>query len=141
MAEPFVIHITRNEVTGGRDVPRAMESDLNQLLLALNKLRAKYGKPMRVVSGFRTPNEHIEIYKHKAAKAGIPFDQSKVPMGSGHLKCQACDFEDLDGELDTWCLQNVSVLEQLGLWLEHPDSTPGWTHLDTKPRSNRVFRP
>lgn len=62
---------------------------------------------------------------------------------SKHLSCQAIDLGDEDGALDAWCLANLKQLEALGLWLEHPDATPGWCHLQTvPPRSgNRVFRP
>jgi len=62
---------------------------------------------------------------------------------SRHLSCQAVDLRDADGALDTWCLRNLHALEVLGLWLEHPDATPGWCHVQTvPPRSGRrVFMP
>lgn len=139
--EPFVIRVTRTEVVGTRAIPKSMEENLSKLLVSLNKFRAIYGFPMTVTSGYRSLEEHIEIYRKKAEKAGVPLDASKIPMGSSHLSCQACDFADPDGALDKFCQDNISVLEQLGLWVEHPDSTPGWCHLDIKPRSTRFFRP
>lgn len=62
---------------------------------------------------------------------------------SRHLTCQAIDLRDADGTLDTWCMSNLHALEVLGLWLEHPDATPGWCHVQTvPPRSGRrVFMP
>jgi hypothetical protein len=62
---------------------------------------------------------------------------------SKHLTCQAIDLSDLGDALDTWCLHNLCVLEDLGLWLEHPDATPGWCHVQiVPPRSGRrVFMP
>lgn len=103
-----------------------LEANLSELLLSLNKFRAAYGKPMVVTSGYRPG-------KYNEAAHGAP--------NSNHLVCQACDFADPDGSLDQWCLDNIPVLEQCGLYLESPGSTPGWTHLDTKPRNNRVFIP
>lgn len=62
---------------------------------------------------------------------------------SNHMLGLADDLFDPDGALDAWCLANLPVLEEVGLWLEHPDATPEWCHLQIRaPRSgNRVFRP
>ena len=62
---------------------------------------------------------------------------------SKHLSCQAIDLDDASGALDAWCMGNLAVLEAIGLWLEHPDATPGWCHLQVvPPRSGRrVFMP
>jgi hypothetical protein len=60
------------------------------------------------------------------------------------MQCLAIDLEDVDGTLDKWCFANASlVLRDLALWLEHPDATPTWTHVQLKPpgSGNRVFRP
>lgn len=103
-----------------------MEKSLAKLLIAVNKLREKYGKAMVVTSGYRPG-------KYNTAAHGA--------KNSTHLLCEACDFRDTDGELDKFCTDNQELLADLGLWLEHPDSTPGWTHLDIRARDNRVFRP
>lgn len=62
---------------------------------------------------------------------------------SRHLTCQAIDLDDPGDRLDAWCLENLDVLAALGLWLEHPDATPGWCHVQiVPPRSGRrVFEP
>lgn len=62
---------------------------------------------------------------------------------SKHMMGLACDVYDPDGDLDDWCLDNLSVLEETGLYLEHPSATKGWCHLQTKaPNSGkRVFYP
>lgn len=103
-----------------------LEQNLSKLLIALNRFRATYGKPMIVSSGYRPG-------KYNKATGGAEK--------SSHLTCEACDFSDPDGTLDEYCRNNVSVLEQCGLWLESPDKTPGWCHLDIKPRNNRIFLP
>lgn len=73
-------------------------------------------------------------------------DQKRInpsAMGSSHLYGCAIDIADADGELKAWLLKNQSKLVELGLWMEHPDSTKTWCHLQTiRPKSgNRFFRP
>lgn len=124
--------ISRAEVLMGRDafhpLDTTLEANLTKLLDTLNKLRKAYGRPMIVSSGYR-PAPY-----NKAAGGAVR---------SNHMVCLACDFRDPDGALDAWCLSNLNVLEECGLWLEHPDATPGWCHLQAvPPRSGRrVFRP
>lgn len=106
-----------------------LEDNLEVLLFALNKLRIKYGKPMFVSSGYRPP----EI---NGATPG-------ASRNSLHQVCLACDFRDSNKELAKWCLENLNVLAECGLWLENPAHTPNWVHVQAKaPRSsNRVFNP
>lgn len=122
--------ITPQEILMGRDaeypLTEELRLNLNRLLLSLNRLRAYYGKPMVVSSGYR-PGKY-----NKAAGGAAK---------SAHLTCEACDFRDIDGSLDLWCMANQDKLEECGLWLEHPDATSGWCHLDIRKRNNRVFRP
>jgi hypothetical protein len=124
--------ITASEVLMGRHIAHPLSQDLklnlDGLLNALNALRRAYGKPMRVTSGYRP----------------APFNKAAGGTKlSNHMVCLACDFADPDGALDAWCMANLHELEKAGLWLEHPDATPGWCHLQAvPPRSgNRVFRP
>lgn len=64
---------------------------------------------------------------------------------SKHMTGEAIDIGDEDDSLDAWLLteSGQKALESCGLWLEHPDATPRWCHVQTlPPRSgNRVFRP
>jgi hypothetical protein len=78
-------------------------------------------------------------WRPHAINAAIP----RASARSKHLTCQAIDLDDLNDALDTWCLHNLCVLEDLGLWLEHPDATPGWCHVQiVPPRSGRrMFMP
>ncbi|MCQ2574527.1 MAG: hypothetical protein MJ156_00280 [Alphaproteobacteria bacterium] len=73
-------------------------------------------------------------------------DQKRInaqAMGSSHLYGRAIDISDPKGELKTWLLQNQAKLVVLGLWMEHPDYTKGWCHLQTiRPKSgNLLFIP
>ena len=52
---------------------------------------------------------------------------------SKHMTGHAVDIEDNDGRLDAFCRQNVGLLEQLGLWLEAPEYTESWTHIQFVP--------
>jgi len=64
-------------------------------------------------------------------------------LNSKHLDARAIDLYDPDGDLDEWLLANPKILKDLGLWLEHPSATKGWSHVQTvAPKSgNRVFYP
>lgn len=122
--------ITREEILQGRDkeypLSPTLEYNLGQLFHAINCVRRTFGKPMVVSSGYRPG-------KYNVAAHGAP--------SSAHLTCEAIDIADPSGEVDAWCLAHLPLLETLGLWLESPDHTPGWCHLDIRPRAVRVFIP
>lgn len=127
--------ISKDEVLMGRDKSHASEytkeisANIDNLLVALNKFREAYNKPMVVTSGWRPPSLNATVAG--AAKK------------SNHMLGLACDFKDTNGELDEFCMKNLNVLKDLGLYLEHPDATKGWCHLQIVPpkSGNRVFRP
>lgn len=119
--------ITKKEILMGRDVEypltEELEKNLEKLLEAVNKLRSKYGKPMIVSSGYRPGKYNVAA---KGAK------------NSAHLTCEAVDFKDADGELKKFCTDEV--LEECGLYMEHPDNTPTWLHVQIRETKNRVFK-
>lgn len=127
--------ITKLEILMGRDTQYAKDytpeisANIDSLLIALNKFRAIYDKPMTVSSGWRPAS----------LNAKVPGAAKK----SNHIIGLACDFKDSDGALDAYCLANQDVLKECGLYLEHPDNTPGWCHLQSiSPKSgNRTFKP
>lgn len=124
--------ITYKELLSGNDlssVPLSHQQNLELLLKAVNVIREKWGKPLVVTSGYRSEQKHKDIYRKK----GIP--DGKIPMGSAHLKGLAVDFSDPDGKFEEWISANQDLLEELGLWQEHPESTKGWVHLDLLPRA------
>lgn len=124
--------ITLVEYLMGRDstYPLTIEYALNaaKLLASINYIRGVYGKAMIVSSGYRPG--HFNKAAHGAKL-------------SCHLTCEAIDIKDSDGAFSEWCLDNVSELAKVGLYLENPDNTIGWCHLQTrKPLSgNRIFKP
>lgn len=62
---------------------------------------------------------------------------------SRHMTGEGGDVYDPDGLIDDYLMAHQDLLAEFGIWLEHPDYTPTWSHWQTvKPKSgNRVFRP
>ena len=118
--------ITREEILGNNKCPPELEENLKKLLEAVNLLRSKYGRPMFVNSGFRTP-------EHNAKVGGA--------KNSRHCLCLAVDFRDNDGKLKEFCRANdYQVLKECGLWMEDGEKTKTWLHVDITPRQNREFK-
>lgn len=119
----------------GRDRPyraeltRELRANARETVRRVNRLLRHAGLMRKVTSGWRPA----------AINAAVPG----AAPGSRHLSCLAVDLEDGDGALDAWCMAHPEVLEEIGLWLEHPDATPGWCHLQTQPprSGRRVFHP
>ena len=129
--------ITLSDYWMRRDVefPLAMtpeiERNAERTVALANALLARFGEGRKVNSGWRPP----------AVNAAIPT----AAKNSKHITGQAIDLADPDGDLDEWLLtqEGQLALEELGLWMEHPAATKGWSHLQTvPPRSGRrVFYP
>lgn len=120
------------------DLPPEQVANLNTIVPRANELLETFGEYRGVNSGYRRLEDHLRIYKEKARKARVPFDVSKVPMGSGHLTCRAIDLEDKDGRLYKFCKNNIPLLEKIGLWCEERQG--GWLHCQIfKPRSGKRF--
>lgn len=123
--------ITRNEILKGRDQASPLtpthELNLARLLLQLNKLRAAWGKPMIITSGYRP----AEI---NALVGGA--------LKSRHMSCEAVDIADPKHELINWLQADPNRLKDFGFWMEHPESTSSWCHLQISPPPSgvRVFR-
>ena len=127
--------ITLSDYYMGRDaqfpgqLTDEMRRDAQMTVEKANRLLERAGITRGVNSGWRPP----------AINAGIRNAAKK----SNHMVCRAIDISDDDDTLDAWCMSHLPVLLELGLWLEHPDSTPRWCHVQiVAPGSgNRVFRP
>jgi uncharacterized protein YcbK (DUF882 family) len=60
-----------------------------------------------------------------------------------HMQGRAIDLRDSTGELDKLIESKPELLKKYDLWLEDPDATKGWSHLDTgvrRDRPSRVFK-
>lgn len=138
MEKPTSNLITLDDFWMGRDKthPPTDQFRINaqDLVTRVNALLSMYYAEIpaaprtRVTSGYRPP--------------GINASVGGAKM-SNHMICKAVDLADEDGGLDDWCIECQHFLAAYGLWLEHPEATPGWTHLQSVgPRSGRrVFRP
>jgi hypothetical protein len=117
----------------GRDkkypINDTQRANAEELVEKVNQLLSRFGEGRRVTSGWRPPQ--VNAATPGAAKRSL------------HMSCEAVDLEDEDGQLDDWCLDHPEVLQEIGLWQEHPASTKGWCHLQVvPPRSGkRVFYP
>ena len=62
---------------------------------------------------------------------------------STHKQGNGIDLFDPSKTFKEWCMANLDKLEKHGLWMEHPDATPTWAHLQRIPpkSGNRVYRP
>lgn len=115
----------------GRDVlyppSDILKHSATNMVNKANKLLALFGQYRRVTSGYRP----------ESINAKVPG----AARHSNHIVCRAVDLEDADGKLDEYCVKNQRVLEDIGLWLESPSSTDGWTHVQLVPplSGHRIF--
>lgn len=128
--------------TKKEDMPKEHQDNLEVLLERINKVRYAWGRPMIVTSGYRSMKDQIRIYKALAVQRNVPYDESKVPMGSKHLSCAAVDISDKDGKLYEWVQANEKLMEEIGLWMEAKDDQARVHFQIFPPRSgNRFFNP
>lgn len=106
-----------------------IDSNLQTLLVRINKVRTAWGKPMTVTSGLRSAADQARI-------------NPKAPK-SKHLLGAAVDIYDPTGELKTWLKANPHVLIDSELWCEAAEATPTWCHFQCIPpgSGNRWFKP
>lgn len=121
----------------GRDVKyppdEATRRNAEELLKRLNVIAFEYGRAFgkapswTVSSGYRPP----------AVNQNVPGAARR----SAHQTGEAVDILDRKQELSRWLQKNPRILEQAGLYMESPDYTPSWCHLQTRPTRNRIFKP
>jgi len=127
--------ISMNELTMGRDkthpqdFTKAVQQNLKVLLEKINIIRESYGKPMTVNSGWRPAS--INVATPGAAKT------------SKHIVGLAVDIADADCALWKWCLQNLDLIQELGLYLEDKRYTKTWVHfgIGAPTSGKRIFKP
>jgi hypothetical protein len=102
---------------------------IEDLVPRVNNLLNAFGESRSVTSGFRSKEDQARINPKVTASA--------------HMTGQAVDLEDNDGRLDAFCLNHLELLRELGLYLESPERTARWTHLQTRPPKSGhiVFQP
>lgn len=115
--------------TYSSDLTPEIQVNASKLLLKVNELMRLFGEDRKCNSGWRPLTIQMEV-------------NPRAPK-SNHVTGNAIDLEDRDGRFKTWCVGNLLLLEHLGLYMEDPDSTPTWVHVQQiAPRSGkRVFKP
>lgn len=107
-----------------------IDKNLATLLERMNEIRGAYGKPMIITSGLRSDEQ----------QAGLIAQGKSNAKHSKHCAGLACDVLDEHGELKKFCLDNVKVLERIGLWCEDFAFTKNWVHFQcTPPMSGKRF--
>ena len=107
-----------------------IDKNLAILLERMNELRDAYDKPMIVTSGLRSEEQ----------QAGLIAQGKTNAKNSKHLAGAACDILDENGELKKWIMDNVKILEKIGLWCEDFGHTPTWCHFQIMaPGSGKRF--
>lgn len=65
--------------------------------------------------------------------ASVNDATANAARSSRHLTAEAVDLPDADRTLAEWCVDNLDVLGEIGLWMEDPRWTPTWVHVQTVP--------
>lgn len=126
-----------NMISYGEIVPygdvltEAQENNVRHLLIVMNRIRAEYGMPMRITSGFRSYDEEMRI--------------DPQHPDSLHTRGMAVDVYDPDPErhIWTWCVDHLDFLVEQGVWLESRVYSKDHVHFQTAaPHSGkRIFIP
>lgn len=124
--------ITLQEMLHGhdiKDIPLDIQANMALLLIKVNVLRLRWGSPMKVTSGIRTPADQQII-------------NPKKPH-SNHLTGHAIDIYDKDLIITSWLKseEGNAYLEELDLYCE--EGNEDWIHIqDVPPKSgHRWFWP
>lgn len=127
--------ISKSELLQGRDqqypgdYTQEISDNLDMLLGLLNQIRTAWAKPMKMNSGWRPPS--------------INASTPGAALHSKHTQGLAADIQDLDGSLWKWVLQNLALMQSLGIYMEDRRWTPTWVHFGFGPPSSghRIFVP
>jgi len=111
------------------DQSTEIQDNLKILLDRINQVRTLWAKPMIVTSGLRSSADQQRI-------------NPSAPK-SKHLLGLACDISDPDGSLMVWVLNNLSFMQNIGLYFEDFRYTPNWVHFQAAPPASgkRIFIP
>lgn len=137
-----------------------MKLTLNSLITSSDKYPER-AKSLELTKEVLENGEEL-VRRVNLLLAELEVDSSKVSSGfrpslinqnipnaakkSLHMTCMAVDLvDDKDQTLAKLVASKPELLKKYNLWLEHPDNTKGWVHLDiSKTRADRpirIFRP
>jgi len=135
MIIPADYYMNRDAAYPG-DLTDAIRSNVHELLGRVNLLLAwAYNDNVRPALDART-RSHVASGWRPAAVNDATANAAKA---SKHLTGQAIDLRDNGSrDLARWCLRNLEALEEIGLWMEDPQWTPTWVHLQIVPPVSRL---
>lgn len=125
-------------------IPLDHQFHLHRLHTCANFIRFSFNAPLVVSSGYRTWQDHVQIYREKnAMRANQGLSLIEPPKSSLHLIGAALDFSDPSRVLQTWISTHLDVAESLEIYFEDFRSTPDWVHLQIYPpfSGKRFFIP
>lgn len=120
------------ERESSKELTQEVHNNITRLLEAVNSfLKELNVDSVKVSSGFRPSDVNAKIAN--AAKRSL------------HTQGLAIDLQDSDGKLDELFIKHPDLMKKYGIFLEHPDDTKSWSHIDISPtrkdRPSRVFKP
>jgi hypothetical protein len=140
--------ITLQDYWMGRDAlyPTAMSPQIEKGALTLLEIVNKMLVVASMAGARATINDRGTVVRSGWRPPVVNAATAKAAKNSLHMTGRAIDLEDAKGALGRWALANPSVLQQLGIWCEHPSATAEpvpWLHCQIlPPRSgNRFFYP
>lgn len=119
----------------GNELTDAVRHNIAELLGRVNLLLAwAYGDNVRPALDRVTGNHVASGWRPTA----INDATSNAAAKSKHITGEAIDLRDNGNrDLARWCLRNIDALEEIGLWMEDPQWTPTWVHLQIVPPGSR----
>lgn len=119
------------ERLNSEELTKTIKDNAVVLLNKVNQLLQELGiTNVKVSSGFRPSAVNAKV--KGAAKKSL------------HMSGRAVDIYDPEHEIMHKILARPDLLKKYDLWLEAPECTPSWTHLDNGTRTERplrVFKP
>lgn len=123
--------------THSKDLTDEIRANAAETVKRANRLIAIYQK----ATGDVRPRGVNSGWRPAAVNAAIPGAAKK----SNHMLGRALDISDASKTMKAWLMTPTGqqTLVECELWMEHPDATPAWVHVQiVPPASNRrVFMP
>jgi hypothetical protein len=122
------------------DLTPDRRANAEKLVLAINAL---FTDLMRGLIYPRTNPKTNSVISGEMYGGFRPGDCPIGRKGSSHKEGQGADLFDLYAAISGHLFVRQELLRKHGLWMEHPNDTPGWCHLQTRPvkSGNTVFFP
>ena len=124
------------------DLTEAVEGNASELMRRVNLLLSHaYQDGVQPALDAATGNHVASGWRPKSVNDAT----ANAGENSRHITGRAIDLRDdpVKRPLARWCLANLDLLAEIGLWMEDPQWTPSWVHLQSLPPGSgrRVYVP